>query len=162
VGDFYRGWIHAVRYDEQGRFVTSDVLATGMNGPADYAVEPATGWVYVASIIDDRIRRIRWSPVADVAPGAPRLALSPPAPNPMRGGTSFTLALPEPSRVGFEVLDAAGRLVWRAPAAEHGAGTLRLAWDGRDAAGARVAPGLYFARASAGGETLVRRVIALD
>lgn len=162
VGDFYRGWIHTVRYDGDGRYVTSDVLATGMNGPADYAIEPATGWLYVASIIDDRIRRIRWSPVADVVPAAARLALSAPSPNPMRGGTSFALTLSEEARVGFEVLDAAGRLVWRAPSETRGAGTTRLAWDGRDAAGARVPPGLYFARVTAGGETLVRRVIALE
>lgn len=162
VGDFYRGWIHAVRYDKDGRFVASDVLATGMNGPADFAIEPATGWLYVASIIDDRVRRIRWSPVADVAPGAPRLALSAPSPNPTRGGTSFTLTLAGPARVGFDVLDAAGRLVWCAPAATHGAGATRLAWDGRDSGGARVPPGLYFARVAAAGETLVRRVIALE
>ncbi|MBK7366970.1 MAG: PQQ-dependent sugar dehydrogenase [Candidatus Eisenbacteria bacterium] len=65
-GDFYRGWIHAARFDAQDRLVTSDLLASGMNGPVDFAVEPATGWLYVACIIDDRVRRIRWSPTADV------------------------------------------------------------------------------------------------
>lgn len=161
-GDFYRGWIEMARFDASERFIASDVLATGMNGPVDFAIEPATGWLYVACIIDDRVRRIRWAPVAGVEPSAPGLALSPPSPNPMRGGTSFALTLPGESRVAFDVLDAAGRLVWRAPAATHGAGTMRLAWDGRDAGGARVAPGLYFARVAAGGGTLVRRVIALD
>lgn len=160
--DFYRGWIEAARFDDAGAFVTSDVLATGMNGPVDLAIEPATGWLYVACIIDDRVRRIRWAPTADVAPAPSALALSPPAPNPARHGTRFTLSLPRSGPVAFDVLDAAGRLVWRAPGAEHAAGRVTLAWSGRDARGARVAPGLYFARVEALGETFTRRVIALD
>lgn len=161
-GDFYRGWIEMARFDPDERFVTSDVLASGMNGPVDFAIEPATGWLYVACIADDTVRRIRWAPVADVGPDAPPLALTPPSPNPMRAGTAFTLTLPAESSVAFDVLDPAGRLVWRAPASTHGAGALRLAWDGRDSRGVHVAPGIYFARVAAGGETLVRRVIALD
>jgi glucose/arabinose dehydrogenase len=161
-GDFYRGWIEAARFDAADGFVSSDRLATGMNGPVDFAIEPATGWLYVACIIDDTVRRIRWAPTADVEAAPAALALSPPAPNPARHGTTFALALPRAGTVSFAVLDAAGRIVWRAPGAEHAAGRVTLAWDGRDASGARVAPGLYFARVTAGGETFTRRVIALD
>jgi hypothetical protein len=50
----------------------------------------------------------------------------------------------------------------RAPVAQYAAGRVTLAWSGADARGARVAPGLYFARVTAGGESFTRRVIALD
>jgi glucose/arabinose dehydrogenase len=161
-GDFYRGWIEAARFDGANRFLASDLLATGMNGPVDFAIEPATGWLYVACIIDDHVRRIRWAPGAGVEPLPSALSLSPPWPNPARHGATFTLALPRAGAVSFEVLDASGRIVWRAPAAEHGAGRIPLAWSGTDARGARVAPGLYFARVAAGGASLTRRVIALE
>ncbi|MCC6350678.1 MAG: PQQ-dependent sugar dehydrogenase [Candidatus Eisenbacteria bacterium] len=160
-GDFYRGWIEMARFDASDQFVGSELLASGMNGPVDFAIEPATGWLYVACIIDDHVRRIRWAPVAGIEPAAPRLALSPPSPNPMHGGTAFTLTLPGVSRVAFDVLDASGRRIRHAPETTCEAGSLRLSWDGLDSRGARVPPGLYFARVTAAGETLTRRVIAL-
>lgn len=149
------------RFDASDQFVGSELLASGMNGPVDFAIEPATGWLYVACIIDDHVRRIRWAPVAGIEPAAPRLALSPPSPNPMHGGTAFTLTLPGVSRVAFDVLDASGRRIRHAPETTCEAGSLRLSWDGLDSRGARVPPGLYFARVTAAGETLTRRVIAL-
>lgn len=161
-GDFYRGWIHAAQFDAQDRLVTSDLLASGMNGPVDFAIEPSTGWLYVACIIDDRVRRIRWSPTAEVdAASGGRLALSAPWPNPATEGTSVLLTLPAESRVAFEVRDIAGRRVWSERERIAAAGSVRLAWPGRDDAGARVAPGLYFLRATAGEQAIVRRVSVL-
>lgn len=160
-GDFYRGWIAAERFGPGGAAGSAIQLASNMNGPVDYAIEPSTGWLYVACIIDDTVRRIRWAPSADVGSQPASLALSPPAPNPASHGVRLALTLPRPGRVAFDVLDAAGRLVWSAPAVDRPAGAVTLAWDGRDARGARVAPGLYFARVEALGETLTRRVIAL-
>ena len=161
-GDFYRGWLEAARFDAANHFMSSDVLATGMNGPVDYAIEPSTGWLYVACIIDDHVRRIRWAPSAAVESASTKLMLSAPAPNPARHGTTLVLTLPRFGAVSFEVVDVSGRVVWRAPVAEHGAGPMVLAWDGRDVRGRRVAPGIYLARVMAGGESLTRRVIALD
>lgn len=160
-GDFYRGWVHAAQFDAQGRPLTTDLLATGMNGPVDFAVEPATGWLYVASIIDDRVRRIRWSPTADVAPDGDALALGAPWPNPAPDGTSVLLTLARPAAVSFEVTDLAGRIVWSAPRDVRPAGATRLAWNGRDGDGARVTPGLYFLRVAVDGRASVRRVSVL-
>lgn len=161
-GDFYRGWIEAAEFDGADRYVASTTLATGMNGPVDFAIEPATGWLYVACIIDDRVRRIRWAPTADVPPSPPALALSAPAPNPARSGTALELSLPRAARVAFAMHDAAGRRVWAAPDAVQGPGRATLAWDGRGAGGARVAPGLYFARVTVDGAVISRRVVVLD
>jgi glucose/arabinose dehydrogenase len=161
-GDFYRGWIHAARFDAQDRLVTSDLLASGMNGPVDFAVEPSTGWLYVACIIDDRVRRIRWSPTADVdAVTSGGLALSAPWPNPAAEGTSVLLTLPAESRVAFEVRDVTGRRVWSERERVAAAGSVRLAWEGRDDAGEHVAPGLYFLRVTAGERSVTRRLSVL-
>jgi len=41
-------------------------------------------------------------------------------------------------------------------------GRISLEWDGLDARGRRAAPGVYFARASAGGAASVRRLVRLE
>jgi hypothetical protein len=96
----------------------------------------------------------------DAPGGAPprELALSAPAPNPLRSGTTLRLALPRDTRVALAVLDAQGRRV-RAlrsgalPAGEHG-----IAWDGRDDEGRHVAGGIYLVRLACEGRTITRRI----
>lgn len=93
--------------------------------------------------------------------GGAGFALSAPAPNPSPGATRFTLTLPEADgpavRVGVYGLD--GRLVRELHRGVLGAGRHELAWDTRDASGARVRPGLYFLRASLGSEHRDRRLV---
>jgi len=48
--------------------------------------------------------------------------------------------------VGFEVVNIAGRVVARVPERTYAAGPGQAAWEGRDADGGRIAPGLYFVR----------------
>lgn len=45
------------------------------------------------------------------------------------------------------VYDSAGRLLRRLELGSHGPGAVAFAWDGRDASGARAAPGVYTLRA---------------
>jgi PKD repeat protein len=90
---------------------------------------------------------------------APRLTLI--SPNPSRNGVAFTLELPGPQPVRFSVYDLQGRTVWSAPATTRPAGRFELAWEGRDAAGGRAAPGLYFARVEIGGQRFIRRFAIL-
>ncbi len=104
------------------------------------------------------------SPTAGVAPSStrsPSLAFAAPTPNPMRGAATFTLVLGTrgPLRVGL--YDVQGRLVRTLRDGESPAGEQRITWDGRDEHGARVAPGLYLARAEGNGRALVRRVCLL-
>jgi hypothetical protein len=90
-------------------------------------------------------------------------------PNPhLAGGPDvrarFTVGgvLPGPSTGRAEVHDAAGRLVrtlWRGAGARGQC--VDVAWDGRDGAGARVPPGIYYISLSAAGETSSVRVVAL-
>jgi uncharacterized membrane protein len=80
-------------------------------------------------------------------------------PNPTRAATTFSFDLPRRAPVDLEVYDSSGRLVRRLlrgllPAGHHGA-----RWDGRDAAGQRVAAGVYFSRLRAGAHHETRRLV---
>ena len=92
--------------------------------------------------------------VAVPARAAPLLALAPAAPNPSRGVTTLRFTLARRSAVRLELFDAGGRRVRGVEMGSLGAGTHAVAWDGRDARGNPVAPGLYYARLSAGAQTL--------
>lgn len=104
-------------------------------------------------------------PVVAVEPGvAPaRLSLSGPAPNPSRGSTELTLELSRAGTIEVAVFDAAGRRVRDLHRGALAAGRHRLAWDGRDARGGRVAAGVYYVRALEGDRaSAVRRLVRLS
>jgi len=87
-----------------------------------------------------------------------------PRPNPVRAGVSSQLrfALSTAGRVRLALHDAQGRLVRELAAGEHAAGEHAVAFDGRDAAGRRLAPGLYLARIDAPGLRATQRVVVAD
>ena len=60
----------------------------------------------------------------------------------------------------FAIFDATGRLV-RELRRGSGETPSRLAWDGRDNSGARVATGIYWVRGEVGGHTVARRCVLL-
>ncbi len=87
------------------------------------------------------------------------LALTEARPNPFRHATTMRFSLPAAGRVDLGILDPAGRRVVDLVGAELAAGDHTVNWDGRDAGGRRGAPGLYFARLTAGGHTVVRKLV---
>jgi hypothetical protein len=91
--------------------------------------------------------------------GVPRaLALSAPAPNPLRGSATLRLALPRGGRVSAAVFDQQGRRVRALLDAALPAGEHPLVWDGRDDAGRPVASGLYFVQVGTDERALTRRL----
>jgi aminopeptidase N len=90
----------------------------------------------------------------DATPGAPRILLDAPSPNP-----SSSLALVplrcdgvtrvEAARATLIIFDAGGRQVRRLLPEDAAGGRLAFAWDGRDHAGRETPPGVYFARLGA-------------
>ncbi len=95
------------------------------------------------------------------APGAGRLALAPPAPNPSRGLTRLDWVMAAAADVRVEILDPQGRRVatlWRGV---RGPGAHTVSWDGRDDAGRPVRAGVYLARVRAGGDATAARVLRL-
>jgi hypothetical protein len=67
-------------------------------------------------------------------------------PNPFAGQTSLLLTLPVAQVVDVTVSDVSGRHVWRMPSSLMAAGQHRLPWNGQDASGRQVKPGIYFVR----------------
>ncbi len=99
-----------------------------------------------ASAIQDPTRTIR-----DVSLRA--------APNPTNGPVTFTLVSKSRAPMELNIMDLQGRLV-RSLGAGEGA-TARFRWDGRDAFGRLVAPGMYYAVANGGGVSAVRNVLVI-
>ncbi len=67
-------------------------------------------------------------------------------PNPMRTRATIGYTLARESRVAVDIVDVAGRTIARVDGGLRGAGPGALAWDGREAQGARAVSGVYFAR----------------
>ena len=83
------------------------------------------------------------------------------APNPSRDGATLAFSLPAPAPARIDVNELAGRRVWTTTG-DFAAGPQGVRWQGRDAAGARVAPGVYFARLTAPWGTRVTRVLRVE
>jgi hypothetical protein len=69
------------------------------------------------------------------------------------------LDLPRAGSLSVDVYNARGQIVRRLHAGDSAAGTVLLTWDGRDEGGRTSPSGVYFVRASAGGETQVGRIV---
>ncbi len=81
--------------------------------------------------------------------------------NPFRGALSFALVLDRTARVGWEVFDAQGRLVARAPERLASAGAHAFTWDGRDRSDRDAGAGVFWLRTSIDGAVSSRRVVRL-
>ena len=104
---------------------------------ADNDFNPVTGMV----------RRFRYTGPAVGVPvaAAPWMSLRA-APNPSARDTELRFTTPGRERVRLAVFDLNGREVRRLLQGESGPGVVSASWDGRNARGVRVAPGLYLAR----------------
>lgn len=83
------------------------------------------------------------------------------APNPSTGDLTVAFAMRGEGTVTIRIFDASGRLV---QSVFHGimhAGTQRVRWDGTSESGTRVAPGTYFARIEAEGQSTMEKVIVV-
>jgi glucuronoarabinoxylan endo-1,4-beta-xylanase len=80
-------------------------------------------------------------------------------PNPFAGSTTIGYELDRPSETRVTVFDVLGRTVHDARLGNQRAGAHSMLWDGTDAAGRRVAPGVYFYRLQAGGDAQVRKMV---
>lgn len=104
------------------------------------------------------------SPLVGVDPavaGAPdrmNLAI---APNPIRDAARVQFRAAGTSPYSLDVFDLSGRLVRRFEGRAPAGGLAEIAWDGRDADGARVASGVYMLRAAAGTLTETQRAVVL-
>lgn len=85
-----------------------------------------------------------------VIPGAVLRLSATPAPNPGRGPVEFVLRTPVAGHAALSIHDLGGRRVKQVFEGDLPAGTHRAAWAGRDDAGKRTPPGVYFYRFAVG------------
>lgn len=93
------------------------------------------------------------------APLPSRPELSQNFPNPFNPATTVRYSLPTAQFVRVNVYDGTGRLVRTLAEGWRSAGHYTVKWDGRDAAGGRLASGVYFIRMEAGAVVVRRKVV---
>jgi aminopeptidase N len=94
-------------------------------------------------------------------PGPAALELLPPRPNPARGSATFAFVLPRTGAARVEIYDVRGARVRALDAGVLSAGLHPLPWDGRDAGGRAVQPGIYMVRLAAAGEERTQRLVVV-
>ena len=98
--------------------------------------------------------------VDEIAPAtALAFSLSTAQPNPFGESTRIEFTLPRKADVSLTVYDVSGRTVKSLTNGTRDAGRYDVSWDGRDAAGRRVADGVYFSRLVSEGRTLTRKMM---
>ncbi len=102
-------------------------------------------------------------PHAGVGPvvTGPRLSLGQNVPNPFSPSTSISYVLPRAQHARIDIYNAMGQRVVCLLDEEVPEGSGSVTWNGRDAAGQRVAPGTYFCRLLASDGTRVTRMVML-
>ena len=95
-------------------------------------------------------------------PPAPSAGVTAAAPNPFASGTTIRYSTALAGVAELTVLDVAGRRVRDLVNGPVGAGPHAAEWNGRDDAGRRVAPGVYFYRLRAPGIADTKRMVVLE
>ncbi len=140
------------------------VVATGSalaaHSHVDAAVEAGKTYHYelVIHTADGSVFR---SPEVTVTVAALAGGLEQNQPNPFNPTTAITYTLAERAVTAISVYNAAGERVVRLDEGEHAAGTHRVEWDGRDAAGRAVASGVYVYRVEGVSGVGARKMVLL-
>jgi glucuronoarabinoxylan endo-1,4-beta-xylanase len=80
-------------------------------------------------------------------------------PNPFSSATAISYRLSKPSAVQLTIYNILGREVKTYAFGVQAAGAHGILWDGTDDAGKRVAPGIYFFRLQAQGESKIKKMV---
>jgi hypothetical protein len=97
----------------------------------------------------------------DPPPPGPSFVLEQNRPNPFNPTTQIRYVLDSAQRVVLTVFDVEGRVVHELERGTRIAGPHSVTWDGRDAAGVRVASGVYIYRLDAGTQSASRKMVLL-
>jgi len=98
-------------------------------------------------------------PVASYPAETEVVHMGKPYPAPSLAETKVMLAVERTSQVAIEIFDIQGNLVRALGRETYGPGLYTVSWNGENARGARVCPGVYFVRCRTGGAQQVERVI---
>ena len=120
------------------------------------AVDDAGNWSLISNVA------IRPAQTAGFGREALAVSFSTPWPNPSRDVARFAYQLPLAAAMQVDAFDISGRHVRTIASGWHDAGAGELAWDLRNDAGSRVAPGVYMVHAKFAGQDWVRRTIVIS
>jgi hypothetical protein len=136
-------------------------------GAMTFFIEPAdTGTIYVTVTGGNYLPYLGTSDVESADTGIPAGHGETPfsltvEPNPFRSRVVFAVTSQPGSEIGIEVFDIRGRRVSVFDESASDDGSARVVWEGRDAEGRRVSPGIYVVRVSAGSSTITRKVLVV-
>ncbi len=102
------------------------------------------------------------APVAMPLAGGPRVALSATRPNPFTSETRFSIALTQDSQLEVSVYDLVGRRVATLFRGLAPAGTRNFTWRRTRDDGVALGSGVYFVRATAGGQAVGGKMLVLS
>ena len=126
------------------------------------------GTLDAPAVVRARVNEVELAPTTSIpappAGGAPsQTRLGAPSPNPATGPARFELAISgrDAGAMRVQVIDLAGRVVRDLDAGGLSAGIHPMVWNLDDAAGRRVAPGLYFLRARSGAFASSRPIVVV-
>jgi hypothetical protein len=138
--------------------ITLEVSAPGYQ-PA--TIEVTTGDQSEATVVNVRLMRRKSGVIGLDRVTEPTPLLGPNVPNPFRPHTLLSYTLPQAGRTTINVYDTAGRMVTALVDQWLPGGTHVVGWNGRDAAGHEVAPGVYVARLRGGAHEASWRMVRL-
>jgi hypothetical protein len=144
LAEDFNPWLHTC----------SDVIA---NCDLDYAVDSARA--LMAAVAELAVPNEEVVAVEDA--GMPFRLVHPACPNPMRTETRIRL---DPAAIGaatLGIVDVHGRLLRTVSTSHAGPGPWEIGWDGRDDAGRRLAPGVYYARVRTADSAVAQRIVLL-
>lgn len=159
-GDYVSGRIWALTFE--GTTVVSNEQVASLRAIASFGVD-ADGELYLAERNDGRI--YRFVPTANTSGQREELPevghrLGVAFPNPFHTATTFSYVLATTARVEVGVFDVLGRRIRTLVHQVQPAGSHAASWDGRDASGRPVAPGVYLLSLEADGVPVrARRVV---
>jgi len=142
---------------EAGRYRIAEIRVAGSEVP-EFKVENAVLASRYGYSIEPEV-------MLGVGEGASRLpktfALFQNIPNPFGGNTVIKYALPEDVDVELVIYNVMGQRVRTLVRGRERAGYGGMKWDGRDDAGRRVGPGVYFYKLKAGEFEAIRKMVML-
>jgi hypothetical protein len=140
-----------------GTIVSYYISAADMSDPVNTATDPAgaPSLFYSFQVLPQMGIELT---IPALAP--PRVFLVT-SPNPARSSVGIEYGLPEDSVLELEVFDSSGRLVRTLADGLFSAGAYRATWDGRTPGGEAVPDGIYYARLSCAGKSIVSKMIMI-
>jgi hypothetical protein len=117
-----------------------------------------------AILVDEESRALKTTVLGySFGPGLPKVfSLSQNYPNPLVSGTDISYALPKDVKVTVEVFNLLGEKVQTLVNRGETAGQKVVHWDGTNASGDMVSPGIYFYRIAAGEFTATKKMIVVQ